>query len=418
MSEIGIVFTTELMRKIRTRIFIVATALGVIGIVFLLQAPLLFEHFEGPSSDALIVAGPPALRARADALLEQNNAFRLVGDVDRLPARVTPAYLNARHAAAAIDLSVRNRRLHVDVFPREASAFNEVRFRALAPLAVEIATGIPAGRVASSMAVDRTIHPVGGKSSDGPSAAFAYGLAFGLIFILYFAIIISSQSVLAAVAEEKTSRIAEILVATISPSNLLAGKIFATAVLALAQVTVWVATIIIFLPSSLLELGVSSGASPSALGASSSAILGGGAPVFDPKLLLAFGVFFILGYLQFATAYAAAASLISRTEDLGSVTTPIVLPVIAAFFVAQWTIAHPSSRLSIAAGFVPFLSPFAFFARMAVSNVPAWEFALAVGINLATVVFAFWIAGRIYRVGMLLYGKLPTLRQVWSAVRT
>jgi ABC-type Na+ efflux pump permease subunit len=411
MSEIGIVFVTELMRKIRTRIFIVATALGVIGIVFVLQAPLLFAHFEEPSSDALVVAGPPALRARADALLEQHNAFRVVGDVDRLPARVTPAYLNARHAAAAIDLSVRNRRLHVDVFPREATAFNEVRFRALAPLAVEIATGIPAGRVASSMAIERTVHPVGGKFSDGESAAFAYGLAFGLIFILYFAIIISSQSVLAAVAEEKTSRIAEILVATISPSNLLAGKIFATAVLALAQVTVWVATVIIFLPASLLELGVSGGAS-------SSAVIGGGAPIFEPKLLLAFGLFFVLGYLQFATAYAAAASLISRTEDLGSVTTPIVLPVIGAFFIAQWTIAHPNSHLSIVAGFVPFLSPFAFFARMAVSDVPMWQFVLAIAINLATVVVAFWAAGRIYRVGMLLYGKLPSLRQVWAAVRT
>lgn len=412
MSEIGIVFMTELMRKIRTRIFLVATGLGVVGIVFVLQAPLIFMHFEEPSTDSLVVAGPPALRAAADAMLQEHNTFRVVADVDRLPATMTTAYLIGQHrAAAAIALSIRNHRLHVDVFPREANAFNEIQFRALAPLAIQIATGVPAERVASSMAVDRTLHPLGGKFTDGPSAAFGYGLAFGLIFILYFAIILSSQSVLAAVAEEKTSRIAEILVATISPSNLLVGKIFATAVLALAQVTVWVATAIIFLPSSLFDLGVSGGAS-------SASPYGGGAPVFEPALLLAFGLFFVLGYLQFATAYAAAASLISRTEDLGSVTTPIVLPVVGAFIVAQFVVAHPNSPFSIAAGFVPFLSPFAFFARMAVSSVPAWQFALAIAINLASVVIAFWVAGRIYRVGMLLYGKLPSARQIWAAART
>src|SRR6202030_954640 len=207
----------------------------------------------------------------------------------------------------------RDHRLHVDVFPRDVNAFNQVQFRALAPLSVEIATGIPAQRVASSIVVERSLHPLDGKFADGRSAQFAYGLAFGLIFILYFAIMVSSQSVLAAVAEEKTSRIAEILVATISPSNLLAGKIFATAVLALAQVVVWVATAIIFMPDSLLSLGISGGAG------SPAGAYGGGAPIFDPKLLAAFGLFFVLGYLQFATAYAAAASLISRTEDLGSV---------------------------------------------------------------------------------------------------
>jgi ABC-type Na+ efflux pump permease subunit len=414
MSEIGIVFVTELMRKIRTRIFMIATALGVIGIVFILQAPALFMHFERSSNDDdLIVAGPPALRAQADAMLGARSAFNVVDNVDRLPTKVTTAYLNAHHlAAAAIALSVRDHRLHVDVFPRDVNAFNQVQFRVLAPLSVEIATGIPAQRVASSIAVERTLHPLDGKFSDGRSAEFTYGLAFGLIFILYFAIMVSSQSVLAAVAEEKTSRIAEILVATISPSNLLAGKILATAVLALAQVVVWVATAIIFMPDSLLSLGISGGAG------SSTGSYGGGAPILDPKLLAAFGLFFVLGYLQFATAYAAAASLISRTEDLGSVTTPIVLPVVGAFFVAQYAIAHPNALLSVVAGFIPFLSPFVFFARMAVSSVPTWQFALALAINLATVVVAFWAAGRIYRVGMLLYGKLPSIRQIWAAARS
>jgi ABC-type Na+ efflux pump permease subunit len=413
MSEIGLVLVTELMRKIRSSVFIMATALGVVAIAVVLQGPRFFMHLEQSSSDDLIVAGPPALQARVDPMLEAHGAFKVVANVDRLPSSMTTAYLDAHHhAAAAIALSVRARRLHVDVFPRDLNAFNEVQFRALAPLSVEIATGVPAQRVAGAIAVDRTLHPLDTRFADGRSAAFAYGLAFGLIFILYFAIILSSQSVLAAVAEEKTSRIAEILVATISPSNLLAGKIFATATLALAQVAIWVAAAIVLLPTSMSALGISSGAT------SSASLYGGTMPIFEPKLLIAFGLFFVLGYLQFASAYAAAASLISRTEDLGSVATPIVLPVVGAFFIAQYALAQPNSPLAVVSSFLPFISPFAFFARMAVTNVPAWQFALAIAINLTSVIIAFWAAGRIYRVGMLLYGKLPSPRQIWATIRT
>ncbi|GAC1306276.1 MAG: hypothetical protein NVSMB21_08850 [Vulcanimicrobiaceae bacterium] len=148
----------------------------------------------------------------------------------------------------------------------------------------------------------------------------------------------------------------------------------------------------------------------------------GGAPTsvlsgIDPLEVLAFVLFFVLGYLQFATIYAAAASLISRTEDLASVTTPVILPVVAAFFVAQFALVQPGAPFVVACSFVPFLSPFVMFSRIAISSVPWWQTALALGLNLATVLVCFWAAGRIYRVGMLLYGGLPSLRQVVAALR-
>jgi ABC-2 type transport system permease protein len=230
-----------------------------------------------------------------------------------------------------------------------------------------------------------------------------------LIFILYFSIIIASQSVMASVAEEKTSRIAELLVATISPVNLLTAKTLAAAALALLQIGVWVTTALVLLPRAAVSLA----GSQSALGPDSGAQL----LAFDPGELIAFAIFFLLGFFQYATIYAAAASLISRTEDLGSVATPVILPVVGAFFIAQFTLLQPNSPLAIAFSFVPFISPFVIFSRIAISLVPWWQIALAVAINLATVAVCFYLGGKIYRVGMLLYGNAPSLRQVWAALR-
>jgi ABC-2 type transport system permease protein len=254
------------------------------------------------------------------------------------------------------------------------------------------------------------MHPVDQKFADAQSATFAHGIAFGLIFILYFAIIIASQTVMASVAEEKTSRIAELLVATISPVNLLVAKTFAAAALALVQIGVWVATALVLIPSATASFASST---PSAEALAQSAQLFS----VDPGELVAFAIFFVLGYFQYATIYAAAASLISRTEDLGSVATPVILPVVAAFFVAQFALLQPNAPLVVAFSFVPYISPFVIFTRVAISIVPWWQIAIAVLINVATVVASFYFAGKIYRVGMLLYGEAPSPKQVWAALR-
>lgn len=409
MNEIGIVFAAEFARKLRSRVYLVATLGGALMVAFLVEAPALFSHASFASTSDIVLAGPAALRQRAAALMEAKEDFRVVSSLERLPQPVTLAFLDAHHkAAAALELSVQQHKLHVDVYPRDLAAYDEIEFRVLAPLSIEVATGLPSAEVTPALKVVRVIHPLDRKFVDAKSATFAHGVAFGLIFILYFSIIIASQSVMASVAEEKTSRIAELLVATISPVNLLTAKTLAAAALALLQIGVWVTTALVLLPRAAVSL-----AGSQTLGPDSSAQL----LAFDPGELLAFAIFFLLGFFQYATIYAAAASLISRTEDLGSVATPVILPVVGAFFIAQFALLQPNSPLAIVFSFVPFISPFVIFSRIAISLVPWWQIALAVAINLATVAVCFYLGGKIYRVGMLLYGNAPSLRQVWAALR-
>ncbi len=133
--------------------------------------------------------------------------------------------------------------------------------------------------------------------------------------------------------------------------------------------------------------------------------------------MLSFVAFFIVGFLQYGVLYAAAASLINRTEDLGSVTGPLVVPVVIGFLLAQLTLQFPAAPQLIVASQIPLLAPFVMFTRIAVSTVPAWQIVLSLVINIAAAALFAFAAGKIYRVGLLLYGRPPSLKQVLATLR-
>jgi ABC-type Na+ efflux pump permease subunit len=418
MNEVGIVFVAEMLRKLRSRLFWLATLGGMLGVALILETPAFLAGVARSTSSDIVLAGPAPLRAQATKLLETHDDFRVVASLDALPAHVTTKYLDEHgKAGAAVAISLRGGLLHLEVYPRDLSAFDDVTFRSLVPLNIQLATGAPRATIVRASKIDRSVHGLDKKFATSAAATLAHGVALGLVFTLYLAIILASQSVMAAVAEEKTSRIAEILVSTIEPGNLLAGKTFAAAAVAITQLVLWLLTAIALLPHVVASFSAASGAPPPTHGPHGSndildALLG-----IDPLEILWFLGFFIVGYLQYATIYAAGASLVSRTEDLASVTTPLIMPVVAAFFLAQYALLDPNAPVVVACGFVPFLSPFVMFARISIASVPFWQTALAFGIDAITVVGCFWFAGRIYRLGMLLYGKLPTPRQIFAALR-
>jgi ABC-type Na+ efflux pump permease subunit len=403
VNALGIVFGAEFSRRLRSRPFLVFTILGALVVAFIAKAPALLGAAFTSQSDTIVLAGPPALRTPAQQLLGKD--YHVTASVDALPTPVTTAYLDAHgKAGAAVAISLRGGRLHLDVYARDLSVWNDIEFQGLAPLSVHLATGQPLSRTREYLVVERAVHGVDLRFSDSSSAIVARGLAIGLVTILYISIMITSQSIVSAVAEEKTNRIAELLVATISPVSLLTAKILAAVSLALLQIGVWIAVAMLLIPGSLGRVMPGGG---SAAGA-------GAVPV---ETLVVFVAFFVLGFFQYATLYAAAASLVSRTEDLGSVSGPIVLPVVAGFLIAQFAFANPNAGFVVFFSFVPFISPFVMFTRIALETVPAWQIAVSLGINSVTAIVAFYVAGKIYRVGMLLYGKLPSLRQIAAVLR-
>ncbi|HEY0613550.1 MAG TPA: ABC transporter permease [Candidatus Elarobacter sp.] len=411
MNTLGVVFSAEFMRRIRSRAFLAGTVIGAASIVLIAILPSILGGALSRSNKAIVLAGDPALVATARSLLQRD--FEITATVGRLDSPPTPAFLDEHGKASAVAvLSRAADGLRVVAYARDPSSFRESFGRDLAPLQAALATGIPVEHLVSHLAVPVEVRDVSGRFADAGAADAAKGVAYLFVMLLYLSILLNAQSIMTSVAEEKTSRIAELLVATLDPARLLAAKILAAAATGFIQLGVWIAA------------GVLAGraiggalARPDAIGPASGGVAGFGSLTLAPGELLAFLAFFAVGFAQYGVLYAAAASLINRTEDLGSVAGPLVVPVVVGIILAQLGLQFPNSPNVVVCSFIPLISPFVMFTRIAVSNVPVWQVAVSLTLNVGAAVLLAWMSGKIYRVGLLLYGRPPSLRQIVATLR-
>jgi ABC-2 type transport system permease protein len=406
MDELATVYVTEVMRRIRSRPYIIGLLVVVIAIALLTRLPTMLEGaFNGARS--IVLVGDQALVARAKPLLSDD--YKVVGTLANGP--VDDAVLKRYRAGSAIELRAQSDGLHVTVYAHDPGGIHRDELsEALLPLQLQLVTHRSAGAVAKITAIPVTVTTVASKFASAGQASAARGVAYTLLFLLYLLIIMNSQLVMSSVAEEKTSRIAELLIASVNPTTLLTGKILASATLGFLQLAVWIAAAV--------YLGGGSGAGSNGQADSGMLSLANALDVLTPGLVVAFLLFFVIGFLQLSTMFAGAASLINRTEDLGSIALPLVMPIVFAFIIAIAALGSPDAPLAVICSYLPLVAPFVMFARIAVSNVPLWQVALSIGINLVALYAIAVLAGKIYRVGMLLYGRAPSLRQVWSVIRS
>jgi ABC-2 type transport system permease protein len=403
IGDLGTVYVAEIMRRIKSRPLIVGLVVGVLAIMLIFKLPSLLESTIVGARTAVLV-GNPGLTARAKPLLADD--FKIVGTLDT--TTVDDALLKQNHASTAIALRSDAAGLHVTVYAHDPGGVHQGELRsALLPLQLELTTGRNAAAVANITTIPITIQAVASKFASANLASAAKGVAYTLLFLLYLLTVMNSQLVMSSVAEEKTSRIAELLIASVNPSALLAGKVLASATLGFVQLAIWIGTVFF--------LGGGSGSSSQNAGTELMSLTNA-LDVITPGLIAAFLIWFIVGFLQLSTLFAGAASLINRTEDLGSIALPLVMPIVAAFLIAITGLAAPDSPLVIVCSYIPLLAPFVMFVRIAVSNVPLWQVAVSLAINLVALYLIAVFAGKIYRVGMLLYGRAPSIRQVWSVI--
>ncbi len=406
MSEFNTVFVAEVVRRIQSRSFLIGLLVGALGIVVMLRFPAYLNSF-ATKSYRVVLAGDRATIAAAKPLLQRD--FNIAAMQPGLTVPTRKDLERHDNASAAIVLQG-STGLRIKVYARDPGAVNTAHLtRDLLPLHAALATHLPPSRLNDLVQMPVEVVPLASKFGSAAQADQARGMAYVLIILLYLLIVLNSQLIMTSVAEEKTSRIAELLVATVDPSALLAGKIAASAVLALVQMAVWVA------------VGFGAGSSSVAPGTDLAdtgidrAFSFTAVPIGD---IAGFIVFFIVGYLQMAVMFAAVASLINRTEDIGSIGGPFFVPVIAALIIATTALAVPEAPLVIVASFVPMIAPFVMFARIVVSSVPAWQIALSLAINIAAIWGIAVLGGKIYRAGMLFYGRTPKFGQLLRTLRS
>ena len=247
--------------------------------------------------------------------------------------------------------------------------------------------------------------PVPQPETDAASRAI---LATILVVLVFLTSVTYGMWVATSVAEEKGSRVMEVMLNAATPGELLGGKVLGVGAAGLTQYAAIavpaVATLLLQAPLARLLLG-DGGADDRPL-----AGLTGG-------ILLAFGVFFLLGFALSALLYAAAGSLVSRQEDVQQVALPMLLLSFGGYIGAAIATNAPDAAWVAPLSLVPFFSPYLMLVRLMVGHVSAGEVALAVVLLVAAIAAALWLAIRVYRAGVLLYGQRPTLWAVVEAVR-
>jgi ABC-2 type transport system permease protein len=222
--------------------------------------------------------------------------------------------------------------------------------------------------------------------------------------LLYTTLIIYGVATMRAVMEEKTTRVIEILVASTRPFYLLAGKILGVAAVGLTQYGIWVTV------GGLITAYGAVMASMAHSSALPSLHLSG-------TMLGSMIVFFLLGYLLYASLYAAVGAMVSSDQEAQQAQTPITMLIVAAVVLFNVILRDPNSSLSVGLSMVPFFAPILMLLRIALQTPPLWQIALCLGILALTTAGLVFLAARIYRVGILMYGKRPSLAELAKWVK-
>ena len=262
------------------------------------------------------------------------------------------------------------------------------------------------------------------------SSVLAMVLAYLFGLLMYMFVLLYGAQVMQGVIEEKNSKVLEVIVSSVRPFQLMMGKIIGIALVAVTQFVIWVAVIGIFsvammkfmVPADIMQAAsaMSAGASPDMAGAMQAMTdnpeaVAALANMMDMgylgKMLLTFLFYFVGGYLLYAAMFAAVGSAVDNAQDAQQFQLPITLPLILGLIGMINAMQDPGGSLALWLSIIPFTSPMVMVARIPY-GVPGWEMALSVGLLVATFVVMVWLAGKIYRVGIFMYGKKPSLAKL------
>lgn len=232
----------------------------------------------------------------------------------------------------------------------------------------------------------------------------ARGLVYVLLFVIYFAVIMYANMIAMEVATEKSSRVMEILISSVSPIKQMFAKILGVALLSLTQMALMLGVGYYFIKKNLenLEEGFFS-------------VFGfGDVPL---ATIIYAVVFFILGYLLYATLAAFLGSLVSRLEDINQMIMPMTFLVVAGFLIAMLGLTNPDTTFMTISSYIPFFTPMLMFMRVGMLNLPVWEPILGIAVMIITIVILAIFGARVYKGGVLMYGKSTSFKDIKKALQ-
>ncbi|NGZ77431.1 ABC transporter permease [Saccharibacillus alkalitolerans] len=427
MNRLGTVIGFTFKNKVRTKSFVITTLLLALLITIGIHLPFIIQMFVGDDE-----GGDNRIGIAANGQTEI--AQQIEDYVSALPGNEIQFADLEGGDAAALNKQAKDQDLkgYLTIAPSEGAAFPAVEYvsengsvpadvqAVLQPALESAKTRFITEGALSDEQIRQLTTPVqlstvsydqlagtGEQNADGPEGDKFNPMNFITVYVLmtlfFFSAMLTGNMIASEVTSEKSSRVMEILITSVSPLTQMFGKVIGVFLVGLLQIGVFGLTIAINL---MLPYNRE--------------VLAGFDLDFSqmPFDVLAYGlVFYVLGYFLYALLYAAVGSIVSRTEDLGQAVTPLTMLSLAAFYIGIFSLNNTDSLLMKISSFVPFTSPTTMIARIGLGEIAFWEIAVSLALLLASIFFFGWLSAKIYRTGVLMYGKRPSMKELRKAMK-
>lgn len=413
MNNLGLVIEREYLERVKRKSFIITTLVVPIVMIALMAAPTLFMIF-GKSDEKVVQVvdntGQIASRLQGNeeikfvASTAPVDTLRANNDIEAILVINADAITNPGKSSTLLSRGSVPLMTDSYITDQITKAIEDIRLESYNIDGIhEILDSIKANVTLSTVRIDK-------EEATETSSGLSYVMSMIMDLMLYMFILIYGQMVMTSIIEEKNNRVLEIVVSSVSPFQLMMGKIAGVGLTAITQILIWA-----------LIIGAGSAVAvpfltPDTLGADApQELVAAMTQVTDAGFLIELFVttvlFFIGGFLLYASIYAAIGSAVSNVQDASQLSTIATLPIIIGIVGSMSIMNNPDGGLAFWLSIIPLTSPMAMMARVPY-GVPVWELALSIVLLYATFVFMIWLCAKIYRVGIFMYGKKPSLTEI------
>lgn len=412
MNNFFIILVHTYLSKLKTKSFIVTSLVTVAIILGLTNMPKIIDYFNKNDLDKIAVVDEtggrlfPSLKQQVEAV----NSELVISEFDGSIKKAEKAVENGEYKGV-LQLRFDERMLPVATY-KAMSITDSDTTSELQSYIQQIKVSIAASQIElKPEQLAKLYEPVSFKqvaleenAKTEKELTQARGLVYVLLFIIYFAVIMYANMIAMEVATEKSSRVMEILISSVSPIKQMFAKILGIGLLSLTQLSLMLVVGYFSVKQNLDEL---KGASFEFLGFGE----------IPTSTIIYAVIFFLLGYFLYATLAAFLGSLVSRIEDVQQMITPMTMLVVAGFMMAMFGLGQPEATFIKIASFIPFFTPMLMFLRVGMLNIPIWEAALAIVILVITIIVLAVFGARVYRGGVLMYGKSNSFKDIKKALQ-
>ena len=432
MNKIGLIIKREYFTRVRKRSFIIMTFLGPLLLAAIYIIPILLALHGDNEKRTIAVVDQSHWFERQFVSTENQTFIRLDNiDIDSTKKLVQEGFFDIalfipetqlNIPSSAVVYSMKQVPMSVEEHIKDVMK-NEIQVQKLLAAGVDpdILESIKTSISLSVIRMDEE----GGEKETFTEVQFILGMI--LAVLIYMFIMLFGGQVMQGVTEEKSSRIVEVIVSSVKPFQLMMGKIIGVSLVALTQFMMWV------LLTGAIYIGFSA-----AVGISHPEAISQGTVmsqqinstnIMDNEtvqnvmnivhsidfgtIIFSFIVFFLLGYLLYATMFAAIGSLVENNTDSQQFTLPVTVPLLIAFLSAIYIVNNPDGSLAVWMSMIPFTSPIVMMVRIPF-GIPIWQVAVSALILAGTFVGMTWVAAKIYRTGILMYGKKPSYKEIFK----